>query len=397
MKKSRLLLSLIAIMLLVATVMTLFACGNESSTAPADPTPIAPGEGTIGGTDTDLTVTDLAGRTLLLNRDKIQKVVCVGAGSLRLYSYVADLAKIIAVEDIEKTRTTGRVSYRAYQIANEELFATLPSAGVGGPQAQILNKERLTELSPDVVFSCLSLTADELLDAERAIGCPIVTLKYGPQKAFSEELLQSLELIGKVMKTEVRATEVVDYIKSLKADLATIAQGKTSAKIYLGCNSNWGMKGFLSTSKNYPIFTVSGIANVMDGDTMVVSSDGYADLEAVVSSDADKIILDAGGLAVFKGEYEEVGGHLSSTLAEMKAFADKEVYLMMPNNAYDANVETCFINAYFALNVAYELDIDIRAKAEEITSFFLHKSLYDDIVTYGGYQKLDLPDVWPTK
>ena len=198
------------------------------------------------------------------------------------------------------------------------------------------------------------------------------------------------------MKCETRAKEITDYMAALKADIASKAEGKTSAKIYLACNSNWGVKGFLSTSKNYPIFTISGIDNVID-DASFALTGGSADMEAVIASNAEKIILDAGGLEKFKEEYEKIGSTYPGNLATMDAFANKEVYLMMPNNAYDANVETYFINAYYALNVAYGLDINIPEKAGEILTTFVGKNVYADIITYGGYQKLNLPDVWPEK
>ena len=370
-------LTVVLLLSLCLTAVFLTACDNKN--------------------ETGTTYTDLAGRQITLDTDKIDKVVCIGAGSLRLYSYVADMNKLCAVEDVEKTRVTGRITYRAYQIANEELFRSLPSAGVGGPQAQLVNTEKLIDLAPDVVFSCLTMTSDEIEAAEKAIGCPIVTLRYGEQKAFSQQILDSITLVGKIMKCETRAKEITDYMTALKADIAAKAAGKTSAKVYLACNSNWGMKGFLSTSKNYPLFTLSGITNVMDDEAYTLTN-GNADLESVIASDADKIILDAGGLEIFKGEYEEENSLYPQALASMDAFAAKEVYLMMPNNAYDANVETYFINAYYALTVAFaDVEIDIEAKANEITRKFLGKDLYDDIVTYGGYQKLDLPDVWPTK
>ena len=350
--------------------------------------------------DNEVTVTDLAGREISVTPNKISRVVCVGAGALRLYSYVGDMEKIYAVEEIEGSRTSGRVSLRAYQIAYEEQFKKLiadgKTAGAGGPMAQKLNVEVLADLEPDLVFSCLSLTADELSAGEKAIGCPIVTLKYGAEKAFSKEIESSLKVIDTLCGKDNKADKLIDYMHELKADIQAKAAGKTSKSVYLACNSNWGVKGFLSTSKNYPLFTVSNITNVMD-DAKNTVTDGYADLEAVVTSDAERIILDAGGLETFKGEYNEQGSLLPTALDGMQAFRNKEVYLMMPNNAYDANVETYFINAYYALSVAYDLEIDMQAKANEITKKFLGKELYNDITIYGGYQKLNLPDVWPTK
>lgn len=349
----------------------------------------------------DLTVTDLTGRQITLDVGGIRRVVCVGAGALRLYSYVGDMDKVCAVEEIEGSRTTGRVSQRAYQIRYEDLFRNLieggNTVGAGGPAAQVLNVEAIAKAKPDIVFSCLTLDREVIEAGEKAIGCPIVSFRYGQQKAFSEEVQTSLRLIGRICGTETRANELCEYMNALKADLAQQGSDKTSAKVYLACNSNWGVKGFLSTAKKYPLFTASGVQNVMDGEGMTLSEDGYADLEKVLTSGADKIILDAGGLETFRGEYEETGSLLPASLATMPAFSDGEIYLIMPNNAYDANVETYFINAYYVLSVAYGVPVDIRAKADEICTRFLGRAMYDDITIYGGYGKLNIPAAWPQK
>ena len=350
--------------------------------------------------DVEVNVKDMKGREFKITPSEIKKVVCVGAGALRLYSYVGDMSKLCAVEEIEGSRT-GFVSVRPYQIAYENQFKALiaegKTAGAGGPQAQKLQTEILAQLEPDVVFSCLTMETSAIEEAEKAIGCPIITLAYGEQKAFSSELKDSLGIISLVCATELRAAELYVAMEALEKELEDQAKGKTSKNIYLGCNSNWGIHGFLSTSKNYPIFTVSGISNVMDETGKTIDRDGYANIEQVITSDADRIILDAGGLAKFKEDYEKTGSELPGNLATMTAFAGKEVYLMMPNNAYDANVEMYFINAFYALSVAYDIDIDMEDKANEILTIFLGegKVSYDDVKIYGGYQKLNLPEVWP--
>ena len=350
--------------------------------------------------DIEVTFKDMKGREFSLKPADVHKVVCVGAGALRLYTYVGDMDKLYAVEELEGSRT-GFVSVRPYQIAYEDKFKALindgKTAGAGGPQAQVLQTEILAQLEPDVIFSCLTMETSDIEEAEKAIGCPIVTLMYGPQKAFSTQLKDSLGIISLVCGTEVKAVEIIAAMKALEKDLEDQAKGKTSETVYLGCNSNWGKKGFLSTSKAYPVFTVSGIKNVMDESSMTIDS-GNASLEQVISSDTTKIMLDAGGLEIFEGEYNAPGSQLPGNLATMEAFAGKEVYLMMPNNAYDANVEMYYINAYYALSVAYGIEVNMEQKTNDILSIFYGNRVhYSDVIIYGGYQKLNLPDTWPEK
>lgn len=375
-----------------------------------------PSGGNTPSTSNAITVTDMFNRQHTIDTNAINRVVCVGAGALRLYTYVGDMSKIVAVEEIESKASMSAkfVSKRPYQVAYNDQFVSLINAhktvGAGGPQAQSLAIDAIWEQEPDIVFSCLSLSADDLATAEQQLGCPIISLKYGAAKAFSQEMIDSIQLIGRIMNAEAKATTLTNYMSSLKTDLASKTQ-QNGKSVFLACNSNWGTKGFLSTSKSYPLFTISGITNVMDNDSITLTKETngqamFADMESVITSDPDVILLDAGGLETFKGDYNKDGSLLPGQLAGLDAWTNKEVYLMMPNNAYDANVEMYFINAYYALTVAYPTvygvngtnPINIETKATEILNAFFgaNKIAYNDILLYGGYQKLNLPDTWPT-
>ena len=368
-----------------------------------------PSGGNTPSTSNVITVTDMFNRQHTKDTNAINRVVCVGAGALRLYTYVGDMSKIVAVEEIESKASMSAkfVSKRPYQVAYNDQFVSLINAhktvGAGGPLAQSLAIDAIWEQEPDIVFSCLTLSADDLATAEQQLGCPIISLKYGAEKAFSQEIIQSIQLVGKIMNSEAKATTLTNYMSSLKTDLASKTQ-PNGKSVFLACNSNWGTKDFLSTSKSYPLFTISGITNVMDNNAYTIT-EGFAAWESVLEANPDVILLDAGGLATFKAEYYKDGSLHPGKLAGLDAWNNKEVYLMMPNNAYDANVEMYFINAYYALTVAYPTvygangtnPINLETKTTEILNAFFgaNKVAYNDILLYGGYQKLNLPDTWP--
>ena len=54
--------------------------------------------------DEEITVTDMIGRDVSLNIDKIERIVCIGAGALRLYSYIGDMNLIVGAEDIDRNQ-----------------------------------------------------------------------------------------------------------------------------------------------------------------------------------------------------------------------------------------------------------------------------------------------------
>ena len=70
----------------------------------------------------------------------------------------------------------------------------------------------------------------------------------------------------------------------------------------------------------------------------------------------------------------------------------------MAYNAYYTNFETSLINTYYTAAISYPSlfpNFDIAAKANEITTKFNGKALYDQMKakpqSFGGYQKIANP------
>ena len=105
---------LLSVFLVLVLVLGLCACGEQSSLA---------GE---------ITVTDMIGREVTVTPGSYTKVVCVGAGALRMYSYIGDLSLLAGVEDIDNPALTERPKMfdsvaRPYVLAFTEVFSQLPS------------------------------------------------------------------------------------------------------------------------------------------------------------------------------------------------------------------------------------------------------------------------------
>ena len=87
MKKAKLL----SLLLALAMILSLAACGAAPTETPAaTETPVeateAPAE--TPAESAEITVTDLIGREITVKPGSYQRVVCIGAGALRLYSYI---------------------------------------------------------------------------------------------------------------------------------------------------------------------------------------------------------------------------------------------------------------------------------------------------------------------
>ncbi len=340
-----------------------------------------------------VTVVDLANRKVDVPA-KVQKVVCIGAGALRLFTYVGDLSMLCGVEDVDKDGTGigNNLSIRPYKMKNSDIFNSLPSCGRGGPNSTA-DKEKILSCNPDVIFSMYNTDIELIDELYESTRIPVVSLSYGTKEAFDPAVDKSLWLIGKIIGAEERANAVVSYIASLKSELKNIAseqENTTKKSVYLGCHSKFGVQSIGSSSAQYSIFDASGIRNILDEN----GYKGYQsaiDPEMLLTLNPDIIILDAGGIGAFKNDYVKDSKKYSS----LKAFVDGEVYLQMPYNAYFTNLEIAYADAFFAAAVAYSFDadtLDYVRKAREITTFFLGEDCYDSIANamYGGYQKIDV-------
>lgn len=339
-----------------------------------------------------VTVTDMLGREVTLSAE-IEKVVCIGAGALRLYSYIGDMDKLCGVEDVDKegTGVGSTLSIRPYQMVNKEIFNALPSCGMGGPTGSP-DAEKILSCAPDVIFSLYTSDASAMDQLQRSTGIPVVTLSYGPTEAFDQNVLSSISLMGKLLGKEARANEIVAYIEGIVEELGAFKTIPHDEKctVYLGCQSNYGTHGIESSTANYSIFNVSGIRNVLDDH----GYEGYqknVDLEKLLVMNPDKIILDAGGLNILKTQIAEN----RDVFYTLDAFKNGELYLQMPYNAYYTNLETAYCNAYFDAWVAYPeqmKEFDYIAKSREILTFFLGTDCYDEIASAmaGGFGKIEL-------
>ncbi len=347
-------------------------------------------------TGEEITVTDMIGREVKVVPGSYKRVVCVGAGALRMYCYVCDVSLLCGVEDIDNTTAEGRpmmfdAAARPYVLAYGDLFNTLPSCGVGGPMAQAAEAEKILECEPDIVISLFQDVEKE--DAlQEQLGVPVITLVSG-EGVFDQIFLDSLTLLGKIFSAEDRATTIINFINEEKADIATRIAGITEKpNVYICGLGNWGTADHLMTSENYAPFQVAGIQNAVSG--LGIGKIGPIEEEKFVAigADMDIMIIDAAAVKNMKPLYAE-----DPTMFDTcKAWQNGEVYLEMAYNAYYTNYEIALANTWFAAMTVYPeafSDVDITEKLNEITRMFLGQDLAGQIyacpASFGGYQKID--------
>ena len=388
MKKKRILSLLLASMMLLPVA----ACGQKDSDVetPAQTEPEDAQETVI---------TDMIGREVAIVPGSYTRVVCIGAGALRMYSYIGDVNLLCGVEDIDNTSLDERPKMfdgvaRPYMLAYGDVFAKLPSCGVGGPQAQAAEAEKILSCNPDIVISEYEDVEKE--DAlQEQLGVPVITLKAGPGGVFDESFFGTMRMLGVVFANEDKAEALVKYIEDERAEIAKrtadIPEEEKPA-VYICGLGNWGTTNHLMTAQNYIAFNVANVRNAVTD----LEAPGIQAIEAEkfvsLGETMDIMIMDAAAVKNIKPLYDE-----DSTMFDTcKAWQEGEVYLEMAYNAYYTNYEIALINTWFIAKTVYPdrfEDIDITAKMNEITRVFLGKDLAEQIEaapsSFGGYGKID--------
>ena len=172
----------------------------------------------------EITITDMIGREVTVTPGSYRRVVCIGAGALRMYSYIGDVSLLCGVEDIDNTSLAERPKMfdsvaRPYMLAYGERFTALPSCGVGGPQAQTAEAEKILACNPDIVISEYEDVEKE--DAlQEQLGVPVITLKAGPGGVFDENFFGTMRMLGTIFQNEEKAEALVSFIEAERAEIS---------------------------------------------------------------------------------------------------------------------------------------------------------------------------------
>ena len=390
-----------SLFLALLMILSLCACGKQE-VAEVQQTTAAPETTAAPAGSAEITITDMIGREVTIIPGSYKRVVCIGAGALRMYSYIGDVSLLCGVEDIDNTTLEERPMMfdsvaRPYVLAYEDVFNTLPSCGVGGPMAQAAEAEKILSCNPDIVISEFEDVEKE--DAlQEQLGVPVITLKAGAKGVFDEAFSGSMELLGTVFGEEEKAAALVEFVEAEAAQItartADIAE-EDKPSVYVCGLGNWGTTDHLMTAENYVSFEIANVKNVLS-DT---GTQGIQPIEeekfVSLGESMDMIIMDAAAVKNIMPLYQE-----DPTMFDTcKAWRDGQVYLEMAYNAYYTNFEIALINTWFIAKTVYPeqfADIDLTEKTNEVTEMFLGKALAEEIFacpsSFGGYQKIDTAD-----
>ncbi|RNE91510.1 ABC transporter substrate-binding protein [Marichromatium sp. AB31] len=312
-----------------------------------------------------------------------QRLLAIGPGALRLLTYLAVADRLVGVEDFERRALTTS----SYRYALPTGIDALPSIGPGGP-GRMPDLEQVLRLRPDLVAA--AALDDQQLQALRArAGVELLVLDYGDTGILRiDELIGSLQALGEAVGRGQRAAQLVAALTDELDALHRRVGATPPVAAYLGGVSMQGSHGLTSTQAGHQPLRWAGAQNLAD--RAGPAGHLFLDREQLLLWDPPVLFIDGGGLAGILTEYARDPGFYH----RLRAVRTGQVWLTLPFNAYNTNVENALVNAWMMAKVLHPealADIDIGARAGAIMRAFLGTDIMPALAEHGhGLGRLDL-------
>jgi iron complex transport system substrate-binding protein len=330
-------------------------------------------------------VEDILGRKVAFLQ-KINRVVAIGPGMLRLVCYLNATDLLVGVEGSE---TSWGFTGRDYAMAYGESFRNLPIIGPGGP-GKPPAPELILAVKPDLII--MSRTYADMYDPDRLqteTNSTVIVMDYGPAGSLDiEGFANALRILGAALNRKERAENLIKFIEGLRNDLKARTENIISRpKVYVGAVSYKGAQPFTTTQVSFPplqLLYTPTIADKYSNKTGVY----FMDFEAILKEQPEIVFIDENNLNTVKQDFDKDPGKY----CQLTAFQNGKIYGTLPYNYYHTNIAVALADAYYMGKVLYPDhfgDVNPELKADEIFQAFLGKSLYEQYKeAYGGFKNL---------
>lgn len=312
-----------------------------------------------------------------------RRILAVGPGALRMVAYLDACADLVGIEDIER-RPIAAASYRQALPAG---LVALPSIGPGGP-GRLPDLERLLALAPDLIVVA-TLDGQQLHALSQRAGVPVASADYGATGVLDEAVFYaSLRQLGAALGRAGRADALVAYMRASLAELDERLAGRARVPAYLGGVSMQGSQGITSCQSGHRPLAWAHADNLADRAGR--AGHVFLDREQLLAWDPGVLFVDGGGLAGILTEYAKDPAYYR----RLRAVRAGQVYLTLPFNAYNTNVENALANAWFMAAVLHPeamAGVDVMTRAAAIMRAFLGRDALPALARAGyGLGRLDL-------
>jgi iron complex transport system substrate-binding protein len=327
-------------------------------------------------------VVDGAGRAVSVP-DRVERVICSGPGCLRLLTYMQAEDRIVAVDDMEKTRP--KFDARPYALANPQ-FKRFP---IFGEFRGHDNPELILTLSPgpQVIFKTYPEMGHDPAELQAKTGIPVIVLQYGDLLDKRQDLYRSLRIMGRVLNREARAESVIAFFESeidaLKQRTGDVPEVRRKL-CFVGGIAFKGPHGFQSTEPGYPPFEFVHAVNAASMENPADKGLRHSDVakEKIVEWDPPLLFVDLSTLQMGDGAGGLYELRTDPAYRSLTAVENGAVYGLLPYNWYTQNFGSILANAYFVGKVLYPErfgDVDPVRKADAIYSFLVDGAVFPEL------------------
>lgn len=294
-----------------------------------------------------------------------QTAICLGPGTLKLYTYICGSEGIMAIEKRDSKSSSPYLTAFP-ELLDKDILET----------SKMKKIQEIKELAPDVIFISKSYPHYQIEDLRNKLNIPIVEISYGEKEIFGDATIESLLKIGKIMGKSERAKEITNYLQMTKDDLENRTKDLPIKKnVYIGGGGYSGTESFLSGTSDNEAFELLKIESPIKEQALYRNFKLSKD--DLLSLNPDLIFIDLKARPLLQGELENNLSYFKS----LKAFRDKKVYVLAPNKEDKTNIELALLNLFYMGKMIHENefdDIEINEKSKEVFEVMFQKDISNE-------------------
>jgi iron complex transport system substrate-binding protein len=314
-------------------------------------------------------VTDALGRTIKIPSDLDNGIVTIGStGPLRFASIFDVYDRII---EVDKGDITDNKNGRAYSYAYPYDKLDVETQSHADNKLESATVESIGKKNPSLVITSAGVWNNYAENFQTlAKKVTVMVLKDQQMQYMTEDgklaefITFNIELLGKVLKKESRATEVIDGINGIIADIASL-KGTSDRSIYVAGVTISGSNTLNTTFPRYIPFDLTGSKNAYAGgstDSKVVLSP-----EEVAKMDIDMIIIDPSSSDKVK---EQDSQAVLSYLYGLDESERPDMYITVPIVWDSINYDCALASAFVVTYLNYQGSLTLEQLEQKVVNVF---------------------------
>jgi len=314
-------------------------------------------------------VTDALGRTIKIPSDLDNGIVTIGStGPLRFASIFDVYDRII---EVDKGDITDNKNGRAYSYAYPYDKLDVETQSHADNKLESATVESIGKKNPSLVITSAGVWNNYAENFQTlAKKVTVVVLKDQQMQYMTEDgklaefITFNIELLGKVLKKESRATEVIDGINGIIADIASL-KGTSDRSIYVAGVTISGSNTLNTTFPRYIPFDLTGSKNAYAGGS--TESKVVLSPEEVAKMDIDMIIIDPSSSDKVK---EQDSQAVLSYLYGLDESERPDMYITVPIVWDSINYDCALASAFVVTYLNYHGSLTLEQLEQKVVNVF---------------------------